>query len=107
VTPDVSRFEGELDISRFPEVCEVLAHAPQGTRPVLLDMRELILIDSLCLSEMLMFRHRMENDGRPVAAVVSDPKLYRVFALANVIELLNVDNTYDNALGALTAALQS
>ncbi|GAC1419064.1 MAG: hypothetical protein NVSMB64_28560 [Candidatus Velthaea sp.] len=98
---DIIRLSGELDISRYPDVCEILAHAPPGLGPVLLDLRELVLIDSLCLSELLLFHHRMEDDGRNIAAVVSDAKLYRIFALANVIELLNVYQTLDDAIEAL------
>ncbi len=92
------RFQGVLDISRYPEFREAFQQAPRDDR-VLVDLRETSAVDSIFLSELVLFRRRHQLG----VAVLLAPggNVARVFALAGMGEKLNVYDTLDAALTAL------
>ena len=97
----VLRFSGYLDIGRYPEFRGAFQGVEAG-RGVLVDLRDVTGVDSVFLSELLLFRRR----HRPaILAVLIEPQspVSKVFALAEVGTKLNVFS--DEA--AATAALET
>ncbi|HZO92266.1 MAG TPA: STAS domain-containing protein [Candidatus Baltobacteraceae bacterium] len=90
-------FQGVLDISRYPEFREAFQDAPRDDA-VLVDLRQVTGVDSIFLSELVLFRRRHQFG----VAVVVEPKsnVAYVFELAGLREKLDV---YDAVEAALTA----
>ena len=97
----VLRFSGYLDIGRYPEFRTAFQNVEAG-RPVLVDLRDVTGVDSVFLSELLLFRRR----HRPaVVAVLIAPQssVAKVFSLAEVGTKLNVFSDEPSATAALDA----
>src|ERR1700736_6096353 len=92
------RFEGYLDIGRYPEIRETFEQAPKDV-PVLVDLLDAVGVDSIFLSEMLMFKRRRRPD--PVAVVIPPGgHLAKLFGIASIGEKMQV-------FVSLTAAIES
>jgi anti-anti-sigma factor len=96
-------FRGDLDISRYDEVGKALQAAMDtDSRPVLIVLDETVhFADSFTLSEMLLFRRRLQSKFRRVAVHCVNASVYRTIALTNVAERLNVSMSEAEALKAL------
>lgn len=96
-------FRGDLDISRYDEVGKGLQLALESdARPVLIVLDETVTFaDSFMLSEMLLFRRRLQNKFRRVAVYCMNVNVYRTLALTNVAERLNASMNEADALKAL------
>ena len=91
------RFEGFLDIGRYPEFREAFLGAPADV-PVLVDLNAVEGADSVFLSELLLFKRRHRE---PVAVVLPPTgQLRRIFGLASVGEKMDV---YDDITKAITS----
>jgi anti-anti-sigma regulatory factor len=92
------RFQGVLDISRYPEFREAFQEAPRDEN-VLVDLREVTGVDSIFLSELVLFRRRHQFG---VAVLVTPgSNVANVFGLARVEGKLDVYDVLDEALTAL------
>jgi len=92
------RFQGFLDISRYPEFREVFQDAPRDVA-VLVDLREASGVDSIFLSELVLFRRRHQFG---VAVLIAPgTNVANVFGLARMSEKLDVYEALDDALAAL------
>jgi anti-anti-sigma regulatory factor len=92
------RFHGVLDISRYPEFREAFQDSPRDAG-VLVDLREVTAVDSIFLSELVLFRRRHQFG---VAVLVqADGDLAKLFRIARLGDKLEI---YD-ALGEAVAAL--
>ena len=91
------RFEGVLDISRYPEFRVVFEELPHSV-PVLLDLSDATAADSVFLSEMLMARRR--HSAPFVVMIAPDGNLARLFAITGLDAKMNV-------FADLTAAVAS
>lgn len=93
------RFDGYLDIGRYPEIRKAFEDVPP-TVPVLVDLQDAVGVDSVFLSELLLFmrRHRPQP-----AAVLILPKgnLAKVFDIANIGAKMKVFSDLPSAVGAL------
>lgn len=96
-------FRGDLDISRYDEVGKALQLAiDTASRPVLIVLGETVhFVDSFTLSEMLLFRRRLQSKFRRVAVYCVNANVYHTFALTNVGERLNATMNEAEALEAL------
>ena len=95
----VLRLAGYLDIGRYPEFRAAFQNIEAG-RPVLVDLREVTGVDSVFLSELLLFRRR--HRPAPVAVLIAtDGPVAKVFALAEVGTKLNVYGDENAAMAAL------
>ena len=92
------RLQGVLDISRYPEFREAFQQVPRDDA-VLVDLREANGVDSIFLSELVLFRRRHQLG----VAVLVQPgsNLARVFEIARMGEKLDVYDVLDKALTAL------
>jgi anti-anti-sigma regulatory factor len=91
-------FSGVLDISRYPEFREAFQEAPRDDG-VLVDLRETSGVDSIFLSELVLFRRRHQLG----VAVVVQPgsNVAFLFDVARMREKLDVYDSVDAALTAL------
>jgi len=103
VPPLVVRLSGDLDIFRYPELREKLLAVPESPDPVLIDLAEAQLVDSVCLRELLLYKRRFEREGRRVAVLVESQNVIRMLAIADVMEILNIFNDRTAALAWLSA----
>jgi len=74
---------GELDLSTAPEVDQALADAEekQPARMVI-DLRQLVFMDSTGLRVVLAADGRARRDGRRLEVVPGPPQVHRVFRIA-------------------------
>ncbi|HEY0614505.1 MAG TPA: STAS domain-containing protein [Candidatus Elarobacter sp.] len=96
------RLDGYLDIGRYPEIRRAFEDAPAGV-PVLVDLQDATGVDSVFLSELLLFRRRQ----RPQAVTVVIPpkgQLAKIFEIANLGEKLDVYLDLSSAVAALGIA---
>ncbi len=92
------RFQGFLDISRYPEFREAFQEAPRDDN-VLVDLRETTGVDSIFLSELVLFRRRHQFG---VAVLVTPgSNVANMFALARMEGRLELYDVLDEALTAL------
>jgi anti-anti-sigma regulatory factor len=93
------RLDGYLDIGRYPEIRKAFEDAPTHV-PVLVDLQDAVGVDSVFLSELLLFirRHRPQP-----AAVLILPKgnLAKVFDIASIGEKMHVYSDVTAAMAAL------
>jgi len=96
-------FRGDLDISRYDEVGKALQLAMDtDSRPVLIVLDETVhFADSFTLSEMLLFRRRLQSKFRRVAVYCVNANVYHTLTLTNVAERLNASMNEAEALRAL------
>ena len=74
------RFEGVLDIGRYPEFRGAFERLPRAT-PVLVDLTAAEGVDSVFLSELMLARRRHEA---PLAILIAPTgSVARVFGIAN------------------------
>jgi anti-anti-sigma factor len=100
----VARFSGDCDISRYPQLHALLEAIPDDAAAVLIDLSGTTVIDSTALSELLLRKRRFDQAKQTVAVLVTHPNVYRVMALRNVLEKLNVFRDRENALRFLEGA---
>jgi anti-anti-sigma factor len=99
----VIRFEGDCDVSRYPEVHDALM-TPAGLRRVLVDLSGVTLLDSLTLAEFVMAARRWEAEGTRFAIIVANANVLKLIAIANLIERLHVVPDADKARALLNAS---
>ena len=93
------RLEGYLDIGRYPEIRAAFEGAPPEI-PVLVDLLDAVGVDSIFLSEMLMFKRRRRP--YPVAVVIPPGgHLAKLFGIASVGEKMDVYTNLSSAIDAL------
>jgi anti-anti-sigma regulatory factor len=96
------RLDGYLDIGRYPEIRKAFEDAPASV-PVLVDLQDAVGVDSVFLSELLLFirRHRPQ----PAAVLIlPSGNLAKVFDIANIGEKMHVYSDLGAALAALGVA---
>ncbi len=92
------RLEGYLDIGRYPEIRAAFEAVPSG--PVLIDLQDVVGVDSVFLSEMLLFKRRRRPD-RVVVVIPPRGHLAQIFSIANIGQKLDVFPDLSTAIAAL------
>jgi anti-anti-sigma regulatory factor len=92
------RLEGYLDIGRYPEIRAAFETVPPG--PVLIDLQDVVGVDSVFLSEMLLFKRRRRPER---VAVVIPPRghLAKIFSIASIGQKLDVFPDLSAAIASL------
>lgn len=99
------RFSADLDISRYPEVQEAARWAEATGRSVVIVLDETVrYIDSVTLSELLLFKRRLDRKDVAVATWVVNSRLYLALKMLDVAERLNAETTEERALTVLRRA---
>jgi anti-anti-sigma factor len=96
------RLEGDLDVSRYPEIRRAFIDEVGAAGPVLVDLSAATLVDSTFLSELLLLARRLRHQERPFAVLITHPTVARTFGLANVAERFEIHHDRDLVLRALT-----
>jgi anti-anti-sigma regulatory factor len=93
------RLDGYLDIGRYPEIRSAFESAPPDAA-VLVDLQDATGVDSVFLSELLMFRRR-QRPQRVAAVIPPKGQLAKIFDIANIGEKLSVFNDLSAAVASL------
>jgi anti-sigma B factor antagonist len=89
---------GELDIGTAPVLQRRLEDIQgRGTRRILLDLTEVSFIDSLSVASIVAAKRRLGPRGR-MAVVARHPHVLQVFEIAGLDDVINLRDTYDEAL---------
>jgi anti-anti-sigma regulatory factor len=80
-------FEGDLDISRYPEFRSAFENAPRSV-PVLVDLVAALSADSVFLSELLMAKRR--HNATFAVLIAPTGHLARLFDIAGLGTKMNV-----------------
>lgn len=92
------RFEGYLDIARYPEYRDAFTSTPPRV-PVLVDLTAVTGVDSTVLSELLIFKRR--HRANVAVAIAPQGQVAQVFRLASIGDRLQVFTDISEAIGAL------
>ncbi len=97
--------KGELDLAAVEQLKGPAELAISGRRPVILDLSECPFIDSTGLRLALHLHNNLGNGDAPGAAfaVVSNPRIRKLFSLTAIDLRVGVFATRDEALDALEA----
>ncbi|MDP9262358.1 MAG: STAS domain-containing protein [Actinomycetota bacterium] len=80
---------GELDLATVSQLDDQLRELRQaGFRRFVLDLRELLFMDSAGLRLILRFDARAREDAIDVALIAGSPAVQRVFEVSGTLELL-------------------
>jgi anti-anti-sigma regulatory factor len=93
------RLDGYLDIGRYPEIREAFESVPPSV-PVLVDLHDAVGVDSVFLSELLLFKRRRRPD-RVAVVIAPGGRLAQVFEIANIGRKLDVYDDLPSAVAAL------
>ncbi len=103
----VVKLTGELDAYSGAEFREVIETLMAGaTAFLLVDLMALEYIDSVGLGILMGGAKRARQQGGEIAVVCERANLRRVFDISGTAELLNVRDSYDEALAVLAAKRQ-
>jgi anti-anti-sigma factor len=95
---------GELDLASSPALREELERAHSaGAELVILDLRELVFMDSTGLSVLVKAHQRAAESGRRFAVVRGGKQVERLLTLTGVAERLTVIDQPDELLDAGSA----
>lgn len=100
--PIVITVHGDLDISRYDRLVDALKSIPAGRMPVLIELLETDEVDAYSFAELLLFKRKMERQGRRAALLVK-PEIHRRLANTHLVQTLSVFADREQALRALTA----
>lgn len=81
------RFEGLLDVSRYPEFRTAFEAVPPAV-PVLVDLTPVESVDSTFLTELMLFKRR--HGAKVIAAIKPVGHVARIFDIANLSAKLEV-----------------
>jgi anti-anti-sigma factor len=95
------RLEGDLDVSRYPEIRRAFIDDVGDRGPVLVDLSAATVVDSTFLSELLLLARRLCDQGRRLALVLTHAGVARTFGLANVTDRFSIHHDRDAAVRSL------
>ena len=103
----VVRLRGQLDILYAPELREVLLDAAGRHRNVVLDLREVRLLDSTGLGQLVQARHLIEGNGGRLCLVGPSTFLVSVLDTMRLSPVFDVFPDSASALSWLAAGQRS
>ncbi len=96
--PIVVAFTGDLDVSKYTQLRDRLNEVWDGRSPMIVDLHQVRLMDSTCLSELLLFRRRLQRAEAAFAAIVTDPNILRLLEITGLKKSLNVATDLESVL---------
>jgi anti-anti-sigma factor len=102
----IAYVRGEIDLSNADATFNsLLAGLDAGARGLVLDLTELDYVDSAGVRLLFKLASRLADEGRSMRAVVpAAGQIRRVLELANVDQLLTLDETTEAALEGIDRA---
>ena len=98
---NVITLAGELDIERYPVFHDVLYQARAVKGPIVIDLREVTLIDASFLTELLLFVRKRKAGTAPVGIVAGNPAIMRTIASTRLSDAFALFSRLEDALAAL------
>ena len=98
------RFDGLLDISRYPEFRSAFESVPHAV-PVLVDLTLAESVDSTFLTEMLLLKRR--HGGKFAVLIAPVGNIARVFEIADIGTKMGVYSDLSSAVAALGVASEA
>ena len=90
-------FSDGLDISRYPEFQHAFAACPEGGACVIIDLSAASWIDSIFMTELLLFYRKNQKLGRGTI-IVAQGGVARMLALAGLDKRIRTVSDIDRAL---------
>ncbi|MGH7659304.1 MAG: STAS domain-containing protein [Vulcanimicrobiaceae bacterium] len=90
-------FSDGLDISRYPEFQHAFATCPDGGSSVIVDLSEATWVDSIFMTELLLFYRKNQKLNRGMI-VVAQGGVARMLALAGLDKRIRMVSDIDHAL---------
>lgn len=90
-------FKGGLDISRYPEIHAGFDTPKSDVGPVIVDLTKVAWIDSVFMSELLLFLMRAENRDRTIV-LVAQGNAARMLAIGGIDKKVPIVASYDVAI---------
>lgn len=104
-TPVVSVM-GEVDLATAPAFEQtLLGVAADGTGEVIVDLRGCSFLDSQGLRALIATRASLERSNRPMALVLSDPSVLRIFQITGFDEAFEIHPSLGAAVDGNGAAV--
>lgn len=98
-------FSGGLDIGRYPELHGYFEACPPNARLVIVDLSSVTYVDSVFLTELLMFSKRYERSGAAIA-VIADGNIARMLTVSGLDKRLHVVPTREGAMKFFATLLE-
>jgi anti-sigma B factor antagonist len=92
---------GELDLSTIPNVEGTLFEELRARPELVIDLTQLVFIDSSGIGLLIRASHAKNGDGRMHFAVASGSQVERVFGLTRIDRVLPIFPSRERAIGAL------
>ena len=98
--PGVTRVtpSGELDIATAPQLADALSEAARGSAAVILDLNELMFMDSSGLHAILSAHTRLNEAGCRLVLVAACHQVQRVFEVTGTEQALEFASAPDRVL---------
>jgi anti-anti-sigma regulatory factor len=90
-------FAGGLDISRYPDFQRAFATCPEGGACVIIDLSRATWVDSIFMTELLMFYRKNQKLGR-ATIIVAQGGVARMLTLAGLDKRIRIVSDVDRAL---------
>lgn len=90
-------FSDGLDISRYPEFQRAFATCPEGGACVIIDLSRAAWVDSIFMTELLMFYRKNQKLGRGTI-IVAQGGVARMLTLAGLDKRIRIVSDVDRAL---------
>jgi anti-sigma B factor antagonist len=98
----VVAFSGELDLSTAPVLREELLQALcVPASDIVVDLREVVFMDSTGLGLLIGAHRRAQAAGASVRVVCTQPDLLRVLRVSGLDQVLTVDTSIGDAVAAM------
>lgn len=99
-------FSGGLDIGRYPELHGYFEACPPDANLVLIDLSAVTYVDSVFLTELLVFSKRYERSGAALA-VIADGNIARMLTVSGLDKRLHVVQNREAATKFFATFLES
>jgi anti-anti-sigma factor len=102
---EVVAVSGEIDIASAPRLITGLNDAVGNCElPVIVDLTEVAFMDSTGLALLLNAHRRLARRGKGFAVVCADGPVRRVFTITDMVDVLQVHETFAEARAAALEA---
>jgi anti-anti-sigma factor len=89
-------FAGGLDISRYPELVAIFNSCPDDDSCVIVDLSNAQWIDSIFMTELLVFYRKIHKSGRSMV-VVAEGNVARMLTIAGISRRIRVVSNLEDA----------
>lgn len=90
---------GEIDVATAPALRDhLVAHEAAATPVVVIDLTAVSFVDSTALGVLVGSYRRLRDGGGSLRLVVAEPRILKVFEITDLIRVIPIFGTVDEAL---------